>query len=180
MEEYFLSLKKFQENNQFIDIEKNYRELEYKNNQLNENNKELSKKIKDLENIILEKDSLIRNKDEEIASFTKSSLLSSMSKQIDELKNYISILEKQLKNFKNKQEVIPEKEVPNIIQDTIEVNLENNNNLDTNENQEEYETFDYNGKLFYKIKKRIYKINKDKTLGNLYGRLKNGELVKET
>jgi hypothetical protein len=188
MEEYFLSLKKFKQNSDLIDIENIYYTIKEKNDSLIENNKNLLNKIIELENIIKEKELQIKNKDEEIASYRKSSILSAMSKQVEDLKGYVNILEKQIKNYKIKndqsQDLIKEKEdeileVP--IQETI---IDENKDViiekeEKEEEKEEYEKIEYKGKLYYKIKKRIYKINKDKSVGVLFARLKNGEIIKE-
>jgi hypothetical protein len=183
MEEYFLSLRKFMENSKLVNIEEAYYIIEKNNNNLIENNKNLSNRILDLENIIKEKDLQIKNKDEEIASYRKSSILSAMSKQVDDLKSYVSILEKQVKNYKikneNSLEVKGKEEILEIpIVESIVENKDNEKE-DNDEKEEEYETIEFKGKLYYKIKKRIYKINKDKSLGVLFARIKNGEIVKE-
>lgn len=217
MEEYFLSLKKFKENIQNIDLEKNFYDIFNENTILKNTNLGLEKKINDSQTKIQQLENKIKEKDEELESFKKRSLLTSMSKQIDELKNHISILEKQLKNHKLKQDdkpnlnnsninnTIKEKIDEIINNDIIEENINSGNsennkdtqiiedninscNLENNKdnqipddinNSEEYEKIEYNSKLYYKIKKKIYRINKDGTLGNLFGKIKNGVITRE-
>jgi predicted nucleic acid-binding Zn-ribbon protein len=190
MEEYFLSLRKFKEQIQIIDLEKKFNELQNNNNNLSSLNMELEKKVKELDTKVKDLDIKVKERDEEIASFKKNSILSAMSKQIEELKNYIIILEKQMKNYKSKNEIIEEYNKDNNT-DTKDNNIDTkDNNIDINkeiaqikeeneEKEQEYETIEYKGKFYYKIKKRIYRINKDKTLGNLFGRIKNGEIIRD-
>ena len=185
MEEYFLSLKKFKQSNELIDIEKIYNTTKEENDGLIENNKSLLMKILDLESVIKEKDLQIKNKDEEIASYRKSSILSAMSKQVEDLKGYVNILEKQIKNYKIKndqsQDILKEKDEEIVEAPILETNNDANNKevIIDEEEKEDYETIEYKGKLYYKIKKRVYKINKDKSLGVLFARIKNGEIIKE-
>ena len=183
MEEYFLSLKNFKEQIKNIDLEQKYNELLSNNNKLTILNLELESKVKEL-------DTKLKVRDEENASFKKNSLLSSMNKQIDELKNYVSILEKQMKNYKSNsvnilepvkepvKEPIKESSLEPI-QEPSQEPLQEPIQYPSQEPLQEYETLEYNGKLYYKIKRKIYKINKDKTIGNQYGTLKNGEIIKK-
>lgn len=43
--------------------------------------------------------------------------------------------------------------------------------------EEEYEIIIYNKKKYYLVGKKVYKINKDKTIGDFFGRFKNGEII---
>ena len=194
MEEYFLSLNKFKENINNVDLEKEYSTMKTENDDLKKTKIILENKINEMTIKINDYETKIKEKDEEIISFKKKSILTSMSKQIDDLKSYVSILEKQLKSSKQKQEpeiqVEPDKEVIiNKNSESIkeEIESEKNNDKSDIENSKEeleedipeHETFEHNGKLYYKIKKKIYKINKDKTIGSLYGKIKNGVVTKE-
>ncbi len=200
MEEYFLSLREFKENINKIDLEEKYNTLEQNNEDLVNKNNELETKVRDFETKIDQYSKKINEKEEEIASYRKSSILASMSKQIDELKSYISILEKQIKNSKIKEEVreenkiiVNEEAIGEVIEsenkDNNSKEVSNDNNINSKEvntdevnNGEElveHEIVDYNGKSYYKIKKKIYKINKDKSIGSLFGKIKNGIITRE-
>ena len=48
----------------------------------------------------MDKDKSIIERDEELATYKKSSLIAMLNKQLAEQKNYISILEQQLKQYK--------------------------------------------------------------------------------
>ena len=187
LEEFFIQIKKIND----IYSELNTTEI------LNsiEENKVLKSKIEELELEINKNKDIIKSKNEEIANFTKSSLLSSMDKQISEHKNYIAILEKKL-NMRQKTENEPPK-------NEVTVNLNTNNidkepkeeikeevkevkevkevNLDIPENDiknDEYEVISDGKKKYYLIKRKVYRINKDKSIGNYYGKYKNGEILK--
>ncbi len=192
MEEYFLSLRKFRDHVNNIDLEEKFNTLEQNNKDLVNKNNELETKVRDFETKIDQYSKKINEKEEEIASYRKSSILASMSKQIDELKSYISILEKQTKNSKIKEEVreenkiiVKEETVEEVIEsdnkDNNSKEVDDNNSKEVNNDEEviEYEIVEYNGKSYYKIKKKIYKINKDKSIGNLFGKIKNGIITRE-
>ena len=163
-------------------------------NSISENNI-LKQKIKDLELELQKSKDVIKSKEEEISNFTKSSLLASMDKQISEQKSYIMILEKKLNMRQPKQET----ETKNL--DTLQNNIVTQNqkeiekeaekeaekevettNLETNENTEEnkseYETVSDGKRKYYLVKRKVYKINKDNSLGIYYGKYKNGEIIK--
>ncbi len=126
----------------------------------------------ELQNNICKMEKIIQEKEEEIASFKKSSIITSLDRKITELKNHINILES-----KNKSES------KNIMQEIVQEEIINNNNIIKEEqnsidNEINYETIDYKNKKHYLIKKKVYKINKDKTIGTLVGKYKNGEIIK--
>ncbi len=153
------------------------------NNQLKNQNSELLKLLQEKEPLekeierlckeLEEKENIIKNKDDELLSFKKNSLISSMDKQITEHKNYIGVLEKQLQFYKTKSEtnsLADDKEVKPPLDEPVE-------QLD--EPEPEYEIYEYNNKKYYKIKKKIYKIKKNGEIGDYYGKIKNGEIIKE-
>jgi hypothetical protein len=151
------------------------------NNQLKTINYELSSLLKEREplekelKMVKEK---LQDKEEEVLSFKKNSLISSMDKQITEHKNYIGVLEKQLQFYKTKSEtnsMVDEKEATCPIEEIIQ-------SIDIQEatiEPEEYETYEHSNKKYYKIKKKLYKIKKNGELGDYYGKIKNGEIIKE-
>ena len=161
---------------------------------LNKANKEvqnLYKENESLTNMINEKNLIIKSKDDDINSFKKNSLISSMDKQIMEHKNYIGVLEKQLQFYKNAnksennsvvdekslesiKEAINKEVIIEIIKETIEPT-----EVILDVDEPEYETYEYNNKKYYKIKKKLYKIKKDGTLGTIYAKIKNGEIILE-
>ena len=148
---------------------------------LENENLNLKENITLLENKIKTNNKEIEDKNDELASYKKSSLITSMNKQVNEQKIYIGILEKQLKNLKNNNEIINE-----VIENT-EINTDKNDLIDIKklvnenvENKEEYETIEFKNKKYYLIKKKVYRINKDKSLGECYGKYKNGEIIKNT
>ena len=62
---------------------------------------------------------------EKKASVKKKSLLSSMNKQIDELKNYVSILEKQMKNYKSKNNDLEQDKI-DLLEENKKIKKQNN------------------------------------------------------
>ncbi len=173
MDDFFTNF----ENTFMIYDKKNIKEI-YQNmiekiNNLENENINLKDKVDKLENELNLRNKDIDDKNDELATYKKSSLLVSMNKQVSEQKNYISILEQQLKNLKaisnDKKDIIQEPLVEVI------------NNIDNKEEEKkEYETIEFKNKKYYLIKKKVYRINKDNTLGELYGKYKNGEIVKNT
>ena len=158
-----------------------YKNLINKLEILENENLNLKENITLLENKIKTNNKEIEDKNDELASYKKSSLITSMNKQVNEQKIYIGILEKQLKNLKNNNEIINE-----VIENT-EINTDKNDLIDIKklvnenvENKEEYETIEFKNKKYYLIKKKVYRINKDKSLGECYGKYKNGEIIKNT
>jgi hypothetical protein len=183
LEEIFIQLKKIN------DIYSELNTFEILNSI--EENKVLKAKIEELELEVNKNKDIIKSKNEEIANFTKSSLLSSMDKQISEHKNYIAILEKKL-NMRQKIETEPSKNeiISNLTnnKETKEEESKEEANLSIPENKEEnneenkenkeYEIISDGKKKYYLIKKKVYRINKDKSIGNYYGKYKNGEILK--
>lgn len=166
-----------------------YKNLINKLEILENENLQLKENIILLENQIKINNKEIEDKNDELASYKKSSLITSMNKQVNEQKTYISILEKQLKNLKNNNEIVNEvienAEINNDKKDLIDVKESVSNIAETKENNsisncEEYETIEFKNKKYYLIKKKVYRINKDKSLGELYGKYKNGEIIKNT
>ena len=166
-----------------------YKNLINKLEILENENLNLKENITLLENQIKTNNKEIEDKNDELASYKKSSLITSMNKQVNEQKIYISILEKQLKNLKNNNETINE-----VIENT-EINTDKKDLIDIKESvndvaeikvnnsityNEEYETIEFKNKKYYLIKKKVYRINKDKSLGECYGKYKNGEIIKNT
>lgn len=166
---------------------------------INNLTKELDLMKKNL--VEIEKNS--KDKDDELSNYKKSSILTSMSKQIFEQKKYISILERQveqskikLNNLPNSNQILPstsvlEQQNSNIINNETNTNLDNNNNinndaLDTksqiNElnsiesNTSKYEIVKYKNKSYYVKGKKVYLMNDDKTRGEYYGKYKNGKI----
>ncbi len=160
------------------------------NNQLKNQNSELLKLLQEKEPLekeierlckeLEEKENIIKNKDDELLSFKKNSLISSMDKQITEHKNYIGVLEKQIQFYKTKSEtnsMVDEKEVKVPIEEIIQaIDIQE---VTSEPEKQEYEIYEYNNKKYYKIKKKIYKIKKNGELGDYYGKIKNGEIIKE-
>ncbi len=157
-----------------------YKNLINKLEILENENLQLKENIILLENQIKINNKEIEDKNDELASYKKSSLITSMNKQVNEQKTYISILEKQLKNLKNNNEIVNEViENPEIIiKESVNENIEIKEiNSIINE---EYDTIEFKNKKYYLIRKKVYRINKDKSLGELYGKYKNGEIIKNT
>lgn len=115
----------------------------------------------------------IKEKDEELANYKKSSILSSMDKQLNEQKNYISIIEQQLKQYKSNQQSTIITTVQSVQNEIIK-----EENIVDIEDPKEYETVEYKNKKYYLVGKKVYRINKDKSLGEYYGKYKNGEVIK--
>jgi hypothetical protein len=154
-----------------------YKNLINKLEILENENLNLKENITLLENQIKTNNKEIEDKNDELASYKKSSLIVSMNKQVNEQKTYISILEKQLKNLKNNNEIVNEVIKNTDKEDLIDIKESVNENV---ENKEEYETIEFKNKKYYLIKKKVYRINKDKSLGECYGKYKNGEIIKNT
>jgi hypothetical protein len=151
--------------------------LEILNNELINEKEVLIKNIND-------KDNIIKEKNEELANYKKSSILSSMDKQVNEQKNYISIIEQQLKQYKNQQVPVNHPEqiievVKEEIKEEVKEEIKEEVKEIVNEELEpEYESVEYKNRKYYLIGKKVYRINKDKSLGEYYGKYKNGEVIK--
>jgi len=107
LEEFFSIINNLSKNADIaneVNIEKLYNDTVETNNKLNSTNIQLNEELINLKNklahILEEKNNIIAEKDTELASYRKSSLLAGMNKQVTEQKNYITILEQQLRHYK--------------------------------------------------------------------------------
>ena len=159
------------------------------NKQLIKENKELKKSKQDIE--------------DELATFKKSSLVAQLNKQLHEQKSQMLILEQQVNHYKANLNTFSKKATADatiikLNNDIIERDryisiLESKVTLDDKEPVEEvkveeveeeeeiikHEIIIYNNKKYYLVGKKVYKINKDKTQGDFFGRYKNGEVIKK-
>lgn len=114
--------------------------------------------IQDQEKIIKE----IEKIESEQSSYAEYAKM--LQTQIDSISNLVTNITKTNKETEKKTE--------NNIQD------EEDNETDESEEEPEYETVEHKGKKYYLDGKKVYRINKDKSLGELYGKYKNGEVIK--
>jgi hypothetical protein len=146
--------------------------LEILNNELINEKDVLIKNIND-------KDNIIKEKNEELANYKKSSILSSMDKQVNEQKNYISIIEQQLKQYKSQQVPVNHPEqIIEVVKEEIKEVIKEVKDIVNEELEPEYESVEYKNRKYYLIGKKVYRINKDKSLGEYYGKYKNGDVIK--
>jgi len=71
---------------------------------------------------IQDKDKIIKTLEDELASYKKNSILATMNRQLKEKNEYITILEQQIRIYKNKLEHVSEKELS--IGYTIDTNIQ--------------------------------------------------------
>jgi len=174
-----------------------YDELNIEINNLTNNNKQL----------IIENKELKKSKqdiEDELATFKKSSLVAQLNKQVHELKNQMIILEQQINHYKSNTTTFTKKATADatIIKLNNDINerdryiaileaqipkeesvlkKELKEELKEVVNEEpEYQTIIYNKKKYYLVGKKVYKINKDKTQGEFFGKYKNDEVIKIT
>ena len=137
-------------------------------------------------------------------------LINKLNNDILERDKYIEILESKQNDevsIKNKKEVTNKKEeviATNKKEEVIatnkkeDVNKNNKEEVKTKttkkepikaeivikeeeeEEEVEYETVTFKKKTYYLVGKKVYVINKDKSLGDYFGKYKNGEVIKKT
>ena len=137
-------------------------------------------------------------------TFSKNeALINKLNNDILERDKYIEILESKQNDeisIKNKKEVTNKKEeviVTSKKEDVISTNKKEEVKTKTTkkepikaeivfkEDEEkdeevEYETITFKKKTYYLVGKKVYVINKDKSLGDYFGKYKNGEVIKKT
>jgi hypothetical protein len=137
---------------------------------------------------------------EELATFKKNSIFGKLDKQVIEQKNQIAILEQQLAHYKSNTETYSKKKNTEdtiiklnkdilerdryiaILEDKVPKEKNNNNKENTTEevtDEIEYEIVIHKKKKLYLDGKKVYKINKDNSKGDYYGRYKNGEVIRK-
>jgi len=139
-----------------------------------------------------------QDKDDELATYKKSSIMTQLNKQLLEYKNQISVLEQQLHYYKTNTNTFSKSETTitelnneiktrdNYIE-VLEGKLKKGDEQTTKKFKKEeiivedveYETVTFKKKTYYLVGKKVYIINKDKSLGDFFGRYKNGEVVKK-
>jgi hypothetical protein len=149
--------------------------------------------ITDLNKQILSLNKIIEEKDDELMTYKKTSLVAQLNKQLMEQKSHIQILEQQLNHYKSSIETYSQKSLSeNIINKLKNEILEKDKYISSLEstkveepkkeiveepNEPQYEIISVEKKKYYLVGKKVYKVNKDKTIGDYYGRYKNGEVV---
>ena len=172
-----------------LNLKNEFGSLANKIDELTKTNTNLSKKMETMKQEI-----------EELETFKKNSIFGKLDKQVVEQKNQIAILEQQLAHYKSNTETYSKKKntedtIIKLNKDIVERDryiaiLENkvpnnnkenttNNKENTTEEEEEYEIVLHKKKKFYLDGKKVYKINKDESKGDYYGRYKNGEVIKK-
>ena len=167
-----------------VNLKNEFGSLANKIDELTKTNTNLSKKMETMKQEI-----------EELETFKKNSIFGKLDKQVVEQKNQIAILEQQLAHYKSNTDTYSKKKntedtITKLNKDILERDryiaiLENkvpNNNKESiteEEEKEEYEIVLHKKKKFYLDGKKVYKINKDESKGDYYGRYKNGEVIKK-
>lgn len=178
-----------------VNLKNEFVSLANKIDELTITNTNLSKKMETMKQEI-----------EELETFKKNSIFGKLDKQVIEQKNQIAILEQQLTHYKSNTETYSKKKNTEdtisklnkdilerdryiaILEDKVPNNNEKQNNKEnssnnkeniTEEEDEEYEIVMHKKKKLYLDGKKVYKINKDKSKGDYYGKYKNGEVMKK-
>jgi hypothetical protein len=178
-----------------VNLKNEFGSLANKIDELTITNSNLSKKMETMKQEI-----------EELETFKKNSIFGKLDKQVVEQKNQIAILEQQLAHYKSNTDTYSKKKntedtITKLNKDILErdryiailenkvpnnnekqnnkENTTNNNKNTTEEEEDEYEIVLHKKKKFYLDGKKVYKINKDESKGDYYGRYKNGEVIKK-
>jgi len=156
-------------NNIFFDLINENNELKVINEKLTHENNNL-KNIN--ENITNENIKL----NDEISNFNKVSVLQSINKQLNDKMSYITILEKQLANYKSKVSNNIKPNINNIVLEPDSVNI---NNIILEEIEENYELIKYKNNNYYKELKTnlIYDIKNDKP-NKIVGKMRTSGKIK--
>jgi hypothetical protein len=149
--------------------------------------------ISDLNKQILSLNKVIEEKDDELMTYKKTSLVAQLNKQLMEQKSQMQILEQQLNHYKSSIETYSQKaQSETIINKLKNEILEKDKYISSLESKKveepkkeevekttepEYEIISIEKKKYYLVGKKVYKMNKDKSIGDYYGRYKNGEVV---
>ena len=133
----------------FSNINNQIQELENNNKKLNllieEKNREIQKLVNKYDNDINIRDEKLKEKSDELANFTKISLMQSLHKELNEKNNYIQILESQIEKMKNNKTSNLNNEKNKVKISEPEKELLDDNLLDKNKtNQTEKELLDDN------------------------------------
>jgi len=191
-----------------INLEDIYDELNVKidnltntNKQLMKENKELKKSKQDIEDELatFKKSSLVAQLNKQLheqksqmiileqqvnhykantTTFSKKAssdaTIFKLNNDIAERDRYIAILEaKQINDEKDEVEL--QVKQPEVKQPQVKQPIEE----EEEEEEIQYQTIVYNKKKYYLVGKKVYTINKDKTQGEIFGRYKNGEVIKK-
>jgi restriction endonuclease S subunit len=100
--------------------------------------------------------------------------------EVDELKEtleknkdqYQNMMKEMFKDFEDEES--EDEQVEDIINET------ENEDSEYSDDEPEYETIEHKGKEYYLDGKKIYRINKDKSIGEYYGKYIDGEVIKKT
>jgi len=173
-----------------LNIKEEFSSLINKMNELTVTNNNLSKQMETMKQEL-----------EELTTFKKNSIFGKLDKQVIEQKNQIAILEQQLAHYKSNTETYSKKKNTEdtiiklnndilerdryiaILEDKVPKEKNNNNNKENTTEEVtdeiEYEIVIHKKKKLYLDGKKVYKINKDNSKGDYYGRYKNGEVIRK-